>query len=226
MTDDVTIMTAPTGGAKPDVYVIRDGKMVRQEEVEPLEKPKPDRAYILKAQKTDWETPHWLFDELWDEFDGFDLDPTCQAEDYTANRILKAGGMICIPTDAEYDKNEWWSQIYRDGLVLPWQGKVWLNPPYGDEEVDWIAKAYNETQSGNADTVVALLPVRTDTKRWHKYIHGKAEIRFLKGRLRFVGAPASAPFPSCIVIWQKPPIFVNAPGRFTQREFGGMSVER
>ena len=31
-----------------------------------------------------------------------------------------------------------------------------------------------------------LIPARTDTKAFHEYIYGKAEIRFLKGRLHFV----------------------------------------
>jgi hypothetical protein len=42
---------------------------------------------------------------------------------------------------------------------------------------------------------------RTDTKWFHDYIYGHAEIRFLKGRLKFVGAKNSAPFPSMIVIF-------------------------
>lgn len=46
-----------------------------------------------------------------------------------------------------------------------------------------------------------LLPARTDTKWFHDYILGKAEIRFLKGRLKFGGANNSAPFPSMIVIF-------------------------
>ena len=52
-------------------------------------------------------------------------------------------------------------------------------------------------------TVVMLLPVRTDTKWFHNYIYGKAEIRFIKGRLKFGDAKNSAPFPSMIVIFNK-----------------------
>ena len=35
----------------------------------------------------------------------------------------------------------------------------------------------------------------------HEYVYGKAEIRVLKGRLKFGGAKNSAPFPSMIVIY-------------------------
>lgn len=47
-----------------------------------------------------------------------------------------------------------------------------------------------------------LLPARTDTKWFHEFIYNKAEIRFLKGRLKFGGALNSAPFPSMIVIFK------------------------
>ena len=44
-----------------------------------------------------------------------------------------------------------------------------------------------------------LLPARTDTKWFHNYILDVAEIRFIKGRLRFSGATVNAPFPSMVV---------------------------
>lgn len=51
-----------------------------------------------------------------------------------------------------------------------------------------------------------LIPARTDTKAFHKYIYGKAEIRFIKGRLKFGDSKDNAPFPSMIVVFdgQKP----------------------
>jgi len=49
--------------------------------------------------------------------------------------------------------------------------------------------------------VVCLIPSRTDTKYWHEFIFPNAEIRFLKGRLKFGGHKNSAPFPSAIVIF-------------------------
>lgn len=46
-----------------------------------------------------------------------------------------------------------------------------------------------------------LIPARTDTRYFHEYIYGKAEIRFIKGRLKFGGNKNSAPFPSMVVIF-------------------------
>lgn len=52
-------------------------------------------------------------------------------------------------------------------------------------------------------TVVMLLPARTDTAWFHDYIYGKAEIRFIRGRLKFGGIKNSAPFPSMVCVFRK-----------------------
>ena len=82
-------------------------------------------------------------------------------------------------------------------------GAVWCNPPYGRETGKWVRKAYEESRSGT--TVVLLIPARTDTAYFHDYIYGKAEIRFVRGRLHFTdeegNAYAPAPFPSMLVIY-------------------------
>lgn len=66
----------------------------------------------------------------------------------------------------------------------------------------WVKKAYEEYMRG-CKTIVMLLPARTDTKWFHEYIYGKAEIRFVKGRLKFGGAKDAAPFPSMVVVFKK-----------------------
>ena len=52
-----------------------------------------------------------------------------------------------------------------------------------------------------------LLPARTDTSYFHDYIYGRAEIRFIRGRLRFTDEDGNekdaAPFPSMVVIYRK-----------------------
>lgn len=82
-------------------------------------------------------------------------------------------------------------------------GAVFCNPPYGREIGKWVKKAYEEARGGYA--VVLLIPARTDTAYFHDYIYGKAEIRFVRGRLRFTdddgNAADPAPFPSMVVIY-------------------------
>ena len=48
-----------------------------------------------------------------------------------------------------------------------------------------------------------LLPARTDTRWFHDYIYGKAEIRFVRGRLKFGDSRNSAPLPSMIAIFNR-----------------------
>ena len=87
-----------------------------------------------------------------------------------------------------------------DGLNIEW-GKVnFVNPPYKTSK-EWIKKGWEEWKKGK--TVVFLIPARTDTKAFHEYIYHQAEIRFIKGRLKFKGAKNSAPFPSMLVIFRK-----------------------
>jgi phage N-6-adenine-methyltransferase len=133
----------------------------------------------FSSNKHDWETPWELFNKLNDEFN-FTID-------------------VCA--ERSNSKLEHFFSPKEDGLSQSWSGHVcWMNPPYGREISKWVKKAYEESLRGC--TVVCLLPARTDTKWFHDYIYGKAEIRFLKGRLKFVGAQHSAPFPSMIVVFR------------------------
>ena len=92
-----------------------------------------------------------------------------------------------------------------DGLSQEWKGACWMNPPYGREIGKWVQKAYSEHVRWGA-TIVMLIPARTDTSYFHDYIYGKAEIRFLRGRLKFEdengAAMNTAPFPSMVVIFR------------------------
>ena len=46
-----------------------------------------------------------------------------------------------------------------------------------------------------------LIPARTDTKYWHRYVMKASEIHFVKGRLKFGDSSNSAPFPSAVVVF-------------------------
>ena len=93
-----------------------------------------------------------------------------------------------------------------NALEQDWKGHVvFLNPPYGRTLGKWVEKAYREGSKEDT-TVVLLIPARTDTTYFHEYIFGKAEIRFLRGRLKFTDengtAKDAAPFPSLLAIYR------------------------
>lgn len=81
--------------------------------------------------------------------------------------------------------------------------RVFLNPPYGRELRHWVKKAYEESKKPNT-LIVMLIPARTDTIYFHDYIYHKAEIRFIRGRIKFLKngkEEDAAPFPSMIVAY-------------------------
>lgn len=86
-------------------------------------------------------------------------------------------------------------------LVIGGGEQVFCNPPYGREIGKWVKKSFEESRKKNT-LVVMLIPARTDTKYFHDYIYGKAEIRFIRGRLKFGNAKTAAPFPSMVVIFR------------------------
>ena len=134
------------------------------------------------SSKTDqWATPQYFFDELNKEFN-FTLDPCA---------------------DEVNHKTEKYYTINDDGLLKDWGGEVvFCNPPYGRKTTgEWIKKCHDEGKKENT-IVVMLIPARTDTIAFHKYVNNKAEIRFIKGRIKFGCSKDPAPFPSILVIYR------------------------
>lgn len=79
--------------------------------------------------------------------------------------------------------------------------RVFCNPPYGREIGKWVQKCYAESRKPDT-LVVMLIPARTDTEYFHRWIYHKAkEIRFLRGRLHFNESKQGAPFPSMVVVF-------------------------
>ena len=132
---------------------------------------------LFSSASVEWATPWELFRQLDAEFH---FDPCSTHENAKcADHFTKA----------------------EDGLLQDWGGKrVFCNPPYGRELPKWIRKAHDEAEKGAL--VVMLIPARTDTRAFHDYIYHNAEIRFIRGRIKFGDAKASAPFPSMLVIFR------------------------
>ena len=134
---------------------------------------------LMFSSKTDlWETPQDFFDK-YDAIYHFETDVCALPENAKCKRFFTPE---------------------MDGLKQEWTGVCWMNPPYGRQIGKWVRKAY-EYARDNLATVVCLLPARTDTRWFHDYILPHAEVRFVKGRLKFGGAKENAPFPNMVVIF-------------------------
>ena len=134
---------------------------------------------IFSSNSDEWGTPNDLFIKL-DNIYNFTLDAAASDSNYKCKKYYT---------------------IEDNGLFKDWTGEVvFCNPPYSAIDV-WVQKCYEEADK--AKLIVLLIPVRTDTKYFHKYIYHKAELIFIKGRLSFTNKDksGSAPFPSMLVIY-------------------------
>lgn len=89
-----------------------------------------------------------------------------------------------------------------DGAKIKWSGRVFCNPPYSKIK-DFLRRGLYHLALHDCEFIVYLIPARTDTAWFHDYCYGKAELRFLRGRLRFGGATGNAPFPSMLAIFRE-----------------------
>lgn len=147
-------------------------------------------AGLFTSTTDDWATPRVLFGALDAEF-GFTLDPCASSDNAKCDRYFT---------------------VADDGLAQSWSGVVFMNPPYGRELGQWVAKAWLESQRGA--TVVCLIPARSDTDYWHEYVMQASEVRLIRGRIHFdsdrqraressgESAAHNAPFPSAVVIFR------------------------
>ena len=134
---------------------------------------------MFTSRTDEWATPAATYAALDAEF-RFNLDPCATMANYTC---------------ADYYTKE------DDGLTKDWSGRrVFCNPPYGREIGKWVKKCSEEAKKPGT-LVVALLPARVDTAWFHDFIYGKAETRFVRGRLHFNESKSAAPFPSMIVVF-------------------------
>lgn len=105
----------------------------------------------------EWHTPKYIMAGL----GTFDLDP-------------------CAPSREFYTAKECYTKE-DDGLVKPWHGRVWLNPPYSRKLIAPFIKKMAEYGNG-----VALIFNRMDIALWHDVIFPTANaMLILKGRLKF-----------------------------------------
>lgn len=140
-------------------------------------------AVMSSSKDMDWETPQSFVDALPFEFT---LDACATADNAKAPR---------------------WITPEEDALQLPWEGVVWMNPPYGRQVGQWIEKALKEAREHQA-VVVVLVPNRTETKWFDIIWEHAALICFLSRRIKFLHpdtakARNGAPFASVLAVFDE-----------------------
>lgn len=118
--------------------------------------------HSAKAGTTTWLTPPGILDAL-GGWQSFDLDPCAPPRPW--------------PWPTAWHMN---SEADGDGLGIDWEGRAWLNPPYGRVIGKWLAKLADH---GNG---TALIFARTETDFFRRQVWDRASgLLFLQGRLHF-----------------------------------------
>ena len=126
----------------------------------------------------EWLTPP----ELHGNLGNFDLDP-------------------CAPINRPWPTASQHFTTNDNGLIKPWVGRVWMNPPYGRGAAAWLDRL---AEHGNG---IALIFARTETDMFFRHVWEKADaVLFLRGRLHFhyvtgKRAKANAGAPSCLIAY-------------------------
>jgi hypothetical protein len=131
------------------------------------------------SESPEWYTPRAIVDRVISFFEVIHTDPCSNSKD-TPN----------VPAEIVYTKTD-------NGLMQPWKGNVYMNPPYGDEIPAWTERMVQAYRDEEINQAIALLPGRIDTQ-WFQPLYAYL-ICNVRGRLRFENAENSAPFPSVIV---------------------------
>ncbi len=131
----------------------------------------------FSSESSEWYTPDHIIERVQRALGGIDLDPCAEEEKG-------------VPATTYYT-------IEQNGLKKKWHGRVYMNPPYGDEIDAWVKKLIKEYESGRTTAAIALLPARTDTK-WYRVLKKFPRCHYW-GRVRFKNSKSSAPFPSAAV---------------------------
>lgn len=144
--------------------------------------PQVDSAYSenvhFLSETNEWYTPKEIIERVIKVLGQIDLDPCANP------------GTPTIPALTHYTQAN-------DGLAQPWFGRVYMNPPYGDEIKGWIEHLCSAYKSKLVSEAIALVPSRTDTE-WFRLLKEYPRC-FIWGRLKFSNSILSAPFPSMVV---------------------------
>ena len=146
----------------------------------------PERSYWGQADKQDRDsrfTPADFMEGIHAAFGDVDLDPCAHLLSPVAarRRILPCEG--------------------GDGLADDWSGRLaFVNPPFSELLV-WLRRAHGQWTIGNVETVVCLVPVRTDSAWFHDVLSADADIYLLRGRVRFLDTKGRAqPTPFSLMV--------------------------
>jgi hypothetical protein len=135
------------------------------------------------GESDEWYTPPSIFDALGMTFD---LDP------------CSPGPSHWVPARKVYTKED-------DGLSQPWNGTVFMNPPFGGRNghVPWLTKFFAHRNG------IAVVRSYTSSDWWHRHMHLAEALLWPRGKTKFIPSPEHE---MKLAARQKDGVFRNAPG--------------
>jgi hypothetical protein len=127
---------------------------------------------LLSHESTEHYTPQYILDAVIACLGAIDLDPASNSQEIPN-----------VPAARHYT-------VQDNGIVQPWVGQVFLNPPFGHDVERWFSKLYLERSAGRTTEAIVLWKSATETAAWKTLTVLSCRVCFPSARIRFTG-------PSC-----------------------------
>ena len=135
------------------------------------------REALTSSASDEWYTPPFYVELAREVMGGIDLDP---ASNVTAQRWIQATRYFTIA---------------ENGLECLWDGRVWLNPPYGPHTASWTRKAISSHDNGHIGQAILLVRPAVGTS-WYQELAAQFPRAEPHKRIKFIdetGSPQSSP---------------------------------
>jgi hypothetical protein len=124
---------------------------------------------LLSHESTEHYTPQYILDAVISCMGAIDLDPASNSKEIPN-----------VPAARHYTAQD-------NGLMQPWEGRVFLNPPFGPGVEVWFSKLFQERVAGRTMEAIVLWKSATETAAWKTLTALSCRLCFPSARIRFVG---------------------------------------
>lgn len=119
-------------------------------------------AFYAQSKSVEQYTPRFIWEIAERVFGRIDVDPA--SEEVPENTVQLRLGTVTksefvynIPAKIHYSRRQ-------NGLKKKWVGKVWLNPPFGRDVIEWFEKLARELKSGRTTEAIVLWKAALETQ--------------------------------------------------------------